>query len=200
MGQKVHPVGFRLGISHHHSATWFAPSATYAHYVREDIGLRQVFRENLPDAGIVDIHITREDARLSVKLFVTTPRAVAAVDLQSLVPVLTQRGLPSHMRVYFIEVRGAHAVMIADQIALQLEKRVPFRKALRQAIKQARKDKVKGLKVQIAGRLNGAEIARSEWAREGRVPLHTLRAHITYCARPAHTIYGVLGIKVWLYT
>jgi len=200
MGQKVHPVGFRLGVSHQHSATWFAPPAKYSTYVRQDMGLRRVFMEHLGDAGITDIHITRVDTRLSVTLFVTTPRVVAAFDLESILPILEQRQLPTHMHVSFTHVQGANAVMIADQIALQLEKRTPFRKALRQAIQQARKDKVKGLKVQIAGRLNGAEIARSEWAREGRVPLHTLRAHITYCSRPAQTIYGVLGIKVWLYT
>ena len=103
------------------------------------------------------------------------------------------------MQISFVHVEEANAVVLANQIASQLEKRIPFRKALRTAIQQARKAKVKGLKVQIAGRLNGAEIARSEWAREGRVPLHTLNARITYCARPAQTIYGVLGIKVWLY-
>ena len=200
MGQKVHPVGFRLGISHQHSSTWFAPPASYAKYVREDIGIRRVFMEHLGEAGITEIQIVRVDTRLSVKLLVTAPRIVAAYNLESLVPVLEQRGLPSQMHVSFVHVRGAHAVMIADEIALQLEKRIPFRKALRKAIQQARKDKVQGLKVQIGGRLNGAEIARSEWVREGRVPLHTLRAHITYCSRPAHTIYGVLGIKVWLYT
>lgn len=199
MGQKVHPTGFRLGISQTHSSTWYAPPRAYAQYVHEDSGIRQVFHEYLKDAGITDIHIVRRDKKIEVKLFVASPRIVAAFQLQSLIPVFERRGLPNNMEVYFQHVHKANAVMIADAIATQLETRTPFRKALRKSIQQARKNKVQGLKVQIAGRLNGAEIARSEWAREGRVPLHTLRAHITYCSRPAHTIYGVLGIKVWLY-
>jgi small subunit ribosomal protein S3 len=199
MGQKVHPIGFRLGVSQQHASTWYAHPRKYAHFVHEDVGIRQVFHEYLGDAGITDIHIVRRDMKLEVKLFVVRPRIVAAFKLETLIPIFEQRGLPNHMEVRFAQVREANAVMIADQIAMQLEKRIPFRKALRKAIQQARKDKVTGLKVQISGRLNGAEIARSEWAREGRVPLHTLRAPITYCSRPAQTIYGVLGIKVWLY-
>jgi len=120
--------------------------------------------------------------------------------MKTLVPHFERRGVPSSMRLSFVHVKDINAVVLADQIAAQLEKRIPFRKALRKAIQDARKARVQGLKVQIAGRLNGAEIARSEWAREGRVPLHTLSASITYCSRPAQTIYGVLGIKVWLYS
>lgn len=199
MGQKVHPIGFRLGISQDHTATWYAPPRSYAQTVQEDIGIRKVFHTFLGDAGITDICIARRAKKIEVHLHVIRPRIVAAFDLQTLIPVFEKHGLPNQMDVAFTHVREANAVMIADQIASQLETRVPFRKALRGAIQQARKDKVQGLKVQIAGRLNGAEIARSEWAREGRVPLHTLRADITYCSRPAQTIYGVLGIKVWLY-
>jgi len=200
MGQKVHPTGFRLGISQQHSSTWFALPKNYSQYIREDIGIRQVFNEYLGKAGITDIQIQRRDANLDVRLFVTHPRIVAAFNLETLLDVFTKRNLPNSMQVYFVYVTTPNAVIIADQIAAQLEKRIPFRKALRKAIQQVRKSSIKGLKVQISGRLNGAEMARSEWSREGRVPLHTLRADITYCARPAQTIYGVLGIKVWLYS
>jgi small subunit ribosomal protein S3 len=199
MGQKIHPVGFRLGISQKHTATWYAPHRTYAHTVKDDIGIRKVFQDSLGDAGITDICIDRRAEKIDIHLYVVRPRIVAAFDLQTLIPLFEKYGLPTKMDVAFTHVREANAVMIADQIASQLETRAPFRKALRGAIQQARKDKVQGLKVQIAGRLNGAEIARSEWAREGRVPLHTLRANITYCSRPAQTSYGILGIKVWLY-
>jgi small subunit ribosomal protein S3 len=199
MGQKVHPLGFRLGISQEHSSIWFASPKMYSQYVGEDIGIRQVFQENLGKAGITDIQIQRRDANLSVRIFVTYPRNVAGFELESLLSILVKRNLPTRMQVYFVHVTTPNAVIIADQIAVQLEKRIPFRKALRKAIQQVRKSAVKGLKVQISGRLNGAEIARSEWSREGRVPLHTLNAAITYCSRPAQTIYGVLGIKVWLY-
>jgi small subunit ribosomal protein S3 len=200
MGQKVHPTGFRLGISHEHSATWFASTKRYSHYLREDIGIRKVFHEYLGKAGITDIHITRRDSNLDVRLFITHPRIIAAFNLESLLQIFKKRNLPSIMQVYFVYITEPNAVVIADQIASQLEKRIPFRKALRKAILQIRKCPIQGLKVQISGRLNGAEMARSEWSREGRVPLHTLRAAITYCSRPAQTIYGVLGIKVWLYS
>jgi len=199
MGQKVHPVGFRLGISQGYSSTWFALPKLYSQYVREDIGIRKIFQEYLGKAGITDIQIERRDANLAVRLFVTHPRIVAGFELESLVRILAKNNLPTRMQVFFVYVVTPNAVIIADQIAAQLEKRIPFRKALRKAIQQVRKTSVKGLKVQISGRLNGAEIARSEWSREGRVPLHTLNAGITYCSRPAQTIYGVLGIKVWLY-
>jgi small subunit ribosomal protein S3 len=199
MGQKVHPLGFRLGISQQHSSTWFASPKIYSEYLREDIGIREIFQENLGKAGITDIQIQRRDANLSVRIFVTYPRNVAGFELESLLNLFIKRNLPTRMQVYFVHVTTPNAVIIADQIAAQLEKRIPFRKALRKAIQQVRKSSVKGLKVQISGRLNGAEIARSEWSREGRVPLHTLNAAITYCSRPAQTIYGVLGIKVWLY-
>jgi len=199
MGQKVHPVGFRLGVSQHHTSEWVMPPRLYAQCVREDAGIREVFSTYLADAGITDIHIERWDGYLGVKLFVKRPRVVSAFPLKTLVPHFERRNVPSVMKLSFVHVKDIHAVVLADQIAAQLEKRIPFRKALRKTIQDARKAKVQGLKVQIAGRLNGAEIARSEWAREGRVPLHTLSARITYCSRPAQTIYGVLGIKVWLY-
>ena len=200
MGQKVHPHGFRLGITQEHSSLWFAPPNLYSQYVREDLGIREVFYEYLGKAGITNIEIQRRDSTIDVRLFVASPRIVANFDLNSLVPIFIKRNLPLTMQVYFVYVVTPNAVIIADQIAAQLEKRIPFRKALKQAIRQVRKtSSFKGLKVQISGRLNGAEMARSEWTREGRVPLHTLAADIGYCARPAQTIYGVLGIKVWLY-
>ena len=199
MGQKVHPIGFRLGVSHQHLSTWIVPPKMYATCVHEDAGIREVLNESLHQAGITDIHIVRRDQSINVQLFVTHPRIISKFPLESLVAKFEARNLPSTMQISFVHVEEANAVVLANQIASQLEKRIPFRKALRTAIQQARKAKVKGLKVQIAGRLNGAEIARSEWAREGRVPLHTLNARIAYCARPAQTIYGVLGIKVWSY-
>ena len=200
MGQKVHPIGFRLGVSQNHSSEWVVRPRLYAQFVREDAIIREVFNTHLGEAGITDIHIERYDGYLGVKLFVTRPRVVSAFPMKMLVPHFERRGVPSSMRLSFVHVKDINAVVLADQIATQLEKRIPFRKALRKAIQDARKARVQGLKVQIAGRLNGAEIARSEWAREGRVPLHTLSASITYCSRPAQTIYGVLGIKVWLYS
>jgi len=200
MGQKVHPTGFRLGISQDYSSTWFSLPKLYSQNVREDIGIRKLFQIFLIKAGITDIKIERHDENITVNLFVTHPRIVANFQFESIKPLLIKENLPITMQVLFVYVVTPNAVIIANKIAVQLEKRIPFRNVLRKAIQETRNSHgIKGLKVKISGRLNGAEIARSEWSREGRVPLHTLKAGITYCSRPARTIYGVLGIKVWLY-
>jgi len=201
MGQKVHPVGFRLGVSQTHKSQWFAKPSAYAKYVAEDAFLRDFFSKNLQDAGVTDIQIQRQADLIQVTLFLLRPQSLLDSNGKNqLVPLVekVKKHIASKMSLSLVRSSPTDAVAIAEDIALQLEKRVAFRKAMKRAIQQAQKAKVKGIKIQISGRLNGAEIARSEWAREGRVPLHTLRVPIDYCTRPAHTIYGVLGIKVWV--
>jgi small subunit ribosomal protein S3 len=201
MGQKVHPVGFRLGVSQSHKSQWFAKPTQYAKYVAEDAFLRDFFTKKLQDAVVTDIHIQRQADLIQVTLFLLRPQSLLdANGKNALVPLVAEvkKRIPSKMSLSLVRSSPTDAVAIAEDIALQLEKRVAFRRAMKRAIQQAQKAKVKGIKIQISGRLNGAEIARSEWAREGRVPLHTLRVPIDYCTRPAQTIYGVLGIKVWV--
>jgi small subunit ribosomal protein S3 len=204
MGQKVHPLGFRLGISQEHKSEWFAKPKQYAKFVAEDAFIRDIFSTRLQEAGVTDIRIERLADQFQVKviLFISHPRIlIDANGKNTLSEILAelQTKIQSQVRLSVVRASATDAVAIANGITEQLEKRVAFRRALRQAVQGARRAKVRGIKVQISGRLNGAEIARSEWAREGRVPLHTLRAKIDYCSRTAQTTYGILGIKVWVY-
>ena len=204
MGQKVHPLGFRLGISQEHKSEWFAQPKQYAQFVAEDAYIRNLFTTRLHEAGVTDIRIERLADQFQVKviLYISRPRIlIDANGKNTLGEILAelQTHMQSQVRLSVVRASATDAVAIANGIVEQLEKRVAFRRALRQAIQSARRANVRGIKVQIAGRLNGAEIARTEWAREGRVPLHTLRAKIDYCSQMAHTTYGILGIKVWVY-
>ena len=206
MGQKIHPLGFRIGITQQHRSTWFAKPRLYALLVQEDRVLRNYLTDRLADAGVSRIQLTRKSDRLEVEIHTACPGAVVGRNgqgLESLRAALQTRvRYARRVAIHVVELAtpDAEATLIASIIAQQLEERVAFRRAVRQGVQRAmRAEGVEGIKVEVAGRLNGAEIARSEWVREGRVPLHTLRADVDYCASTAQTIYGVIGIKVWIF-
>jgi small subunit ribosomal protein S3 len=205
MGQKIHPIGFRLGITKEHKSVWYADSKRYPELLQEDRKIRQYVEATLSNAGIADIRIERKADQIDLSVHTARPGVVVGrggtgieqlrLGLQKLL------GSNRQIRINVIEVSrvDADATLIAEYIAQQLERRVSFRRVVRQAIQRAQRAEVKGIKIQVSGRLNGAEIARTEWVREGRVPLHTLRADIDYSYRTAKTIYGILGVKVWVF-
>ncbi len=205
MGQKIHPIGFRLGITKEHKARWYADGRKYPELLQEDYQIRRYVDEKLNNAGIADVRIERKADQIDLTIHTARPGVVVGRGGQGIEQLRTglQAALKSNrqIRINVIEVSqaDADAVLIAEFIAGQLERRVSFRRVVRQAIQRAQKAQVKGIKVQVSGRLNGAEIARTEWTREGRVPLHTLRADIDYAYRTAKTIYGILGIKIWVF-
>ncbi|OUS44386.1 ribosomal protein S3 (chloroplast) [Ostreococcus tauri] len=204
MGQKVHPIGFRIGVTQTHRSQWFAKPKDYAKLVEEDLLIREFAESRLPDAGISRINISRQVDRIEIEFFTARPRALVGAKGETLTQLRDEikAKLPDtrNVALYVTKTQQPEmeAICIAENIAEQLEKRTPFRRTMRQAIMRARKAGAEGIKIQISGRLNGAEIARHEWAREGRVPLHTIRADIDYATARAQTIYGILGIKVWV--
>jgi small subunit ribosomal protein S3 len=205
VGQKIHPIGFRLGITKEHKARWYADGRKYPELLQEDYQIRRYVDEKLNNAGIADVRIERKADQIDLTIHTARPGVVVGRGGQGIEQLRTglQAALKSNrqIRINVIEVAqaDADAVLIAEFIAQQLERRVSFRRVVRQAIQRAQKAQVKGIKVQVSGRLNGAEIARTEWTREGRVPLHTLRADIDYAYRTAKTTYGILGIKIWIF-
>ncbi|HIK33231.1 MAG TPA: 30S ribosomal protein S3 [Oscillatoriales cyanobacterium M59_W2019_021] len=206
MGQKIHPVGLRLGITQEHRSRWFADSNRYPELLQEDRKIRQYVEKNLASAGISDVRIERKADQIDLEVQTARPGVVVGrggSGIENLRTNLQQLlgGTNRQIRINVVEVTrvDADATLIAEYIAQQLERRVSFRRVVRQAIQRAQRAGVEGIKVQVAGRLNGAEIARTEWTREGRVPLHTLRADIDYSYRTARTIYGILGVKVWIF-
>jgi small subunit ribosomal protein S3 len=273
MGQKIHPLGFRLGTTQKHRSQWFAKPKEYSNYIQEDQLIRDFIAQQLSgvgsakpaatakaspkgsgatkgktsftggDAGLSKTLLSRRADRLLIEVHVAQPKIVtgeAGARLKELTAGIQKiqesqasyraklayrssilaamenveqlnavEGTPSaspvappltvSLHVVQIAQPATDATLLAQKVAQQLEKRVAFRRIMKQTIQQAREAGVEGIKIQISGRLNGAEIARREWAREGRVPLHTLRADIDYCAYPAQTIYGLLGIKIWIY-
>ena len=204
MGQKVHPLGFRIGVTQTHRSQWFAKPKDYANLVKEDLVIREYVAKHLADASISRVNISRQVDRIEIEFLTARPRALVGAKGEALLKVreALKAKLPAHRSVALYVTKTVQpevdAVCIAENIAMQLEKRAPFRRAIRQALRSAQKAGAVGIKIQIAGRLNGAEIARSEWAREGRVPLHTIRADIDYATARAQTVYGILGIKVWV--
>jgi small subunit ribosomal protein S3 len=204
MGQKVHPIGFRIGVTQTHRSQWFAKPKDYAKLVEEDLVIRQFVESRLPEAGISRVNISRQVDRIEIEFFTARPRALVGAKGETLTQLRDEikAKLPEtrNVALYVTKTQQPEmeAICIAENIAEQLEKRTPFRRTMRQAIMRARKAGADGIKVQISGRLNGAEIARHEWAREGRVPLHTIRADIDYATARAQTLYGILGIKVWV--
>ncbi|MGD1902223.1 MAG: 30S ribosomal protein S3 [Geitlerinemataceae cyanobacterium] len=206
MGQKIHPVGFRLGITQEHRSRWFAEGNRYPELLQEDAKIREYVRKNLNNAGISDVRIERKAEQIDLEIRTARPGVVVGrggSGIESLRASLQQMlgDTSRQIRINVVEVTrvDADAALIADYIAQQLERRVSFRRVVRQTIQRAQRAGVEGIKIQVGGRLNGAEIARSEWTREGRVPLHTLRADIDYNYCTAQTIYGILGIKVWVF-
>ena len=211
MGQKTHPTGFRTGVNKAHNATWFANYGAYSKVLEEDYKIRKFFEKKFDPiyskAGIARLEIQRKVNQLELIIHAARPKAITVDgDKASLLVELKNnlKGLVSdskQIRIKVLQVARSEneSSLVARSIADQLEKRVAFRKAIRQTTQALQKSGVKGFKIQVAGRLNGAEIARAEWAREGRVPLQTLRADISYATHRANTIYGVLGIKVWIF-
>lgn len=205
MGQKIHPIGFRLGVTQEHRSRWFSDPKRYPEVLQEDYKIRKYVEEKLNNAGISEIRIERKADQIDLEIHTARPGVVVGRGGSGIDNLRTslQAALGSNrqIRINVIEVTrvDADAGLIAEYIAQQLERRVSFRRVVRQAIQRAQRADVQGIKIQVSGRLNGAEIARTEWTREGRVPLHTLRANIDYAYRTAKTIYGILGVKVWVF-
>ncbi len=210
MGQKIHPIGFRLGITQEHQSQWFAPPDRYPALLQEDYKLRQYIERKLGrlapnNAGISEVRIERKADQIDLEVRTARPGVVVGrggAGIEALrVGLQEVLGGNRQIRINVVEVQrvDADAYLIAEYIAGQLERRVSFRRVVRQAIQRAQRAGVQGIKIQVGGRLNGAEIARTEWTREGRVPLHTLRADIDYACCTAKTVYGILGVKVWVF-
>lgn len=205
MGQKVHPTGFRLGITKDHKSCWYAEKKQYPALLQEDHKIRQYIEKNLDNAGISDVRIERKADQIDLSIHTARPGVVVGRGGAGIEKIRTElQALLNNQRQFRINVIevsevDADANLMAEFIVGQLERRVSFRRVVRQAIQRAQKAEVQGIKIQVSGRLNGAEIARTEWIREGRVPLHTLRADIDYSYRTASTIYGILGVKVWIF-
>ena len=203
MGQKVHPTGIRLGIVKDHTSVWFADTKHYAEYLLNDLEVREYLRERLADASVGRIEIARPAQTARVTIHTARPGIVIGKkgeDVDKLRKELSKRmGVPVHINIEEIRKPELDAVLVAQNVAQQLERRVQFRRAMRRVIQNAMRLGAEGIKVRVAGRLGGAEIARSEVYHEGRVPLHTLRADIDYATFEAETTYGILGIKVWIF-
>jgi small subunit ribosomal protein S3 len=207
MGQKTHPLGFRLGITQDHKSKWYANFNQYADILKEDNLIRTYIDTIAKPNNISNVKINRNGLNDHIQLNIETGKpgilvGDLGVGLETLLNNV-KKILPSNrqltINVLEVEKVDLNAALLADLVADQLEKRIAFRRAIREALQRAQKQNVNGIKIQVSGRLNGAEIARSEWIREGRVPLQTLRADIDYATKEANTIYGVLGIKVWLF-
>ena len=203
MGQKVHPTGIRLGIVKDHTSVWYADKKSYADYLLNDLEVRQYLRNRLADASVGRIEIARPAQTARVTIHSARPGIVIGKkgeDVDKLRKELSKRmGVPVHINIEEIRKPELDAVLVAQNVAQQLERRVQFRRAMRRVIQNAMRLGAEGIKVRVAGRLGGAEIARSEVYHEGRVPLHTLRADIDYATYEAETTYGILGIKVWIF-
>ncbi len=203
MGHKVHPIGIRLGISKDWNSKWYANKRDFAGYLAGDLKVREMLRKRLAAAGVSRIQIERPAKTARVTIHTARPGVVIGKkgeDIEKLRrDVSTIMGVPVHINVAEVRKPELDAQLVAESIAQQLERRIMFRRAMKRAVGNAMRLGALGIKVNVAGRLNGAEIARSEWYREGRVPLHTLRADVDYGFAEAHTTYGVIGIKTWIY-
>nr|YP_009296146.1 ribosomal protein S3 [Schizymenia dubyi]AOM65081.1 ribosomal protein S3 [Schizymenia dubyi] len=205
MGQKIHPLGFRLVTTQEHKSSWFSSMKLYPTLLQEDHIIRGYIESKLGNASIALIKIYRKVDQIEVEIHTARPGIILGRignGIENLRKELENKLKKEKLlRINVIEITDPdkYATLIAEFIAQQLEKRIAFRRAVRQGVQRAQKANIKGIKVQVSGRLNGAEIARSEWVREGRVPLQTLRADIDFAYKTAQTIYGILGVKVWLF-
>ncbi|KAA3653382.1 MAG: 30S ribosomal protein S3 [Proteobacteria bacterium] len=203
MGQKIHPTGFRLAVTRDWTARWYASKKDFAKTLADDLEVRAFLKKRLAHASVGRVLIERPAKNARITLFSARPGVVIGkkgedierlkADLQKMI------GVPVHVNIEEVRKPETDAQLIADSIAQQLERRIMFRRAMKRAIQNAMRLGVQGIKIMSSGRLNGAEIARTEWYREGRVPLHTLRANIDYGVSEAKTTYGISGIKVWVY-
>ena len=203
MGQKVHPTGIRLGVVKDHNSVWYADSKTYARNLINDLEVREYILKKLDAASVSRVKIERPAQTARITIFTARPGIVIGKkgeDVDGLRKELSAKmGVPVHINIEEIRKPDVDARLVAQNVAQQLERRVMFRRAMKRAVQNTMRIGAKGVKIMISGRLNGAEIARTEWYREGRVPLHTLRADVDYGFAEAHTTYGVIGVKVWVF-
>jgi len=213
MGQKVHPRAFRLKINKTWDSKWFADEKDFANYLKQDLGIRKFIMKKLKDAGVARVEIERSSGGITINVHAAKPGIVigrggqGVEDLKKEIHNLflkdafgRKKGIKSvNVNIHEIEKIGLEPMIIMQGVIADLEKRIPFRRAVKQAIGRAEKAGAQGVKVIVAGRLNGAEIAREEMFFSGKIPLHTLRADIDYARGAAHTIYGAIGVKVWIY-
>jgi len=203
MGQKVHPTGIRLGVVRDHNSVWYADSKTYAQNLINDLEVREYILKKLDAASVSRVKIERPAQTARITIFTARPGIVIGKkgeDVDGLRKELSSKmGVPVHINIEEIRKPDVDARLVAQNVAQQLERRVMFRRAMKRVVQNAMRQGAEGIKVQVSGRLGGTEIARTEWYREGRVPLHTLRADIDYATYEAHTTYGVIGVKVWIF-
>jgi small subunit ribosomal protein S3 len=206
MGQKVNPIGMRLGITREWSSRWFADRETYAQQIHTDFGVRAFLKKKLAEASVSRVHIERAAKKVNITIQTARPGIVIGKkgeDIEKLrAETAAMLGMSlADVRLNIAEIRKPEldAQLVADSIAQQIEKRVMFRRAMKRAVMSTMRSGALGVKVRVSGRLNGAEIARTEWYREGRIPLHTFRADIDYGLSEAKTTYGVIGVKVWIF-
>lgn len=203
MGHKVNPTGIRLGVIKEHNSVWYADKKDYAKNLLNDIQVRAFLDKRLEKASVSKIVIERPAQNARITIHTARPGIVIGKkgeDVDRLRrEVSDMMGVPVHINIEEVRKPDLDARLVAQNVAGQLERRVMFRRAMKRAVQNAMRQGAKGIKIQVGGRLGGAEIARSEWYREGRVPLHTLRADIDYATYEAHTTYGVIGVKVWIF-
>lgn len=211
MGQKIHPIGFRIGVNKTQSSTWFTEYSVFSDVLKEDYKIRQFFEKEFSTpfkkAGITKLEIKRNINQLDLLIYAIRPNLIDSdlgkkatiIELQSNLKKIIATKKNIRIRTLQVYKSMNESFLVAQFLVDQLEKREPFRKVIRKTADMLQKKGVKGFKIQVSGRLNGAEIARAEWVREGRVPLQTLRADISYATQRANTIYGALGIKVWIF-
>jgi small subunit ribosomal protein S3 len=203
MGQKIHPVGFRLAVQKNWTSRWYANSKDFPSMLQGDIKVREFLKKKLAHAAVSKIVIERPAKNAKITIYSARPGIVIGKkgeDIETLRSALQRMmGVPVHLNIEEVRKPEIDATLIAENIAQQLEKRVMFRRAMKRAIQNAMRLGAQGIKIMSAGRLNGIEIARTEWYREGRVPLHTLRADLDYGVAEAKTTYGIIGIKVWVF-
>ena len=203
MGQKVNPVGFRLGVNRSWDSIWFAKKGDYGKYLIEDYKIRQFIKKNIKNAGVSEIVIERSSKKCIVSIHTSRPGFVIGKkgsDIEKIknkIQKITQDDVSVNIKE--IKKPELNAYLVAENIAQQLEKRVAYRRAMKRAMQGTMRLGAKGIKVCVSGRLAGNDIARSEWLREGSIPLHTLRANVDYAESEALTTYGIIGIKVWIY-
>ena len=203
MGHKVHPTGIRLGIAKDWNSKWYADKGEYAQYLAADLKVREMLRKKLAQAGISKILIERPANNARVTIHTARPGVVIGKrgeDIEKLrKEVSDMMGVPAHINVTEVRKPELDAQLVAESIAQQLERRVAFRRAMKEAVARAMRMGAQGVRIQSSGRLGGSEIARTEWYREGRVPLHTLRADVNYGFAEARTTYGIIGVKTWVF-
>ena len=203
MGQKVHPTGIRLGIVTDWTSKWYADTKNFSDLLFKDLKVREYLKKRLSQASVSRIQIERPAKNARISIFTARPGIVIGKkgeDIEKLrSDVSNMMGIPVHLNIEEIRKPELDATLVAESIAQQLERRIMFRRAMKRAVTNAMRLGAKGVKINVAGRLNGAEIARAEWYREGRVPLHTFRADIDYGFAEASTTYGIIGVKVWIF-